>query len=134
MPPRSTVVDVLRFEGPRKRDVEDVEVKVTEADEVPMKAQAGEMPVQRLDRIGRPVSIANVFHSYRVTNDTDEDAKIRVVLILWEDPPPGESQQALDVIPVSPLLTLPANGAKTIKLPKPLRGRYIGSVKAYNSR
>jgi hypothetical protein len=32
------------------------------------------------------------------------------------------------------LLSLPANGAKTVRLPKALRGRVIGSVKAYYSR
>jgi hypothetical protein len=133
-PPRSIVVDVLRFEGSGARDVEDVDVSVKSADKVSMRTEAGDLPVQRLDRAGRPVTIADFFDAYRVKNDTAAEAKVRVVLIEWEDPPPGESQQALRVTRVSPLLTLPPNGTKTVRLPKALRGRVIGSVKAYYSR
>jgi len=132
-PPRSTVIDVLRFRGPRARDVADVDVRVTRSAEVP-DAEPGELLVQPLGRTGRPVNLDDFFYSSRVTNKSDAEARARVVLIEWENPPPGESQQALRVTPVSPLITIPPHGRRTVPLPKDLRGRVIGTVKAYFSR
>jgi hypothetical protein len=60
--------------------------------------------------------------------------KVRVVLIEYEDPPAGESQQWIRVTPLAPLTALAAGGKKTIRLPAELRGRVIGSVKPYFSR
>ena len=60
--------------------------------------------------------------------------EIRVVLIEYEDAPPGESQQFIRATPLSSLLKLPAGGEKTLRLSRELRGRVIGSVKPYFSR
>jgi hypothetical protein len=134
VPPRSTVVDVLRFEGPGARDVEDVDVRVGDFDEVSVEAADEEPVVQRFDRRGRPVGNLEVFDSYRVSNGNDAEIAVRVVLIEWEEPPPGESQQAIRVTPISPVVTIAPNGEETMRLPEELRGRVVGSVKTYFSR
>jgi hypothetical protein len=56
------------------------------------------------------------------------------VLIEYEDPPPRESQQFIRATSLSSLLKLSAGGEKTLRLPRELRGRVIGSVKPYFSR
>jgi hypothetical protein len=127
------VLDVLRFEGPGAREVEDVAVRVSSAEEVAIERRSEEPEVQRLDR-GRPVEYAGVFDAFRLTNPGDAEVKVRVVLIEYEDPPPGESQQWVRVTELAPLTTLAAGGKETIRLPARLRGRVIGSVKPYFSR
>jgi hypothetical protein len=127
------VLDVLRFEGPGAREVEDVDVRVREADEVAIEPPTEEAVVQRLDR-GRPVGYAGLFDEFRLTNPGDVELKVRVALIEYEDPPEGESQQWLRVTELAPLTTLAAGGRKTIRLPARPRGRVIGSVKPYFSR
>jgi hypothetical protein len=132
VPAYMEVLDVVRFEGRRKRDVEDVAVRVAKADEVAAKA-AAEPEIQRLDR-GREVPYESFFDSVRVTNGDRIPIEVRVVLIEYEDPPPGQSQQFVRATPLSSLIKLAAGGAKTLRLPRELRGRVIGSVKPYFSR
>lgn len=134
VPPRTAVVDVLRFEGRGARDVEDVRVDVGEVDEVDAGTITEEAVVQRLDRAGRPVEDFEPFHAFRVSNENDAEIDVRVVVIEWEQPPPGESQQAIRVTPVSSLLSIAPGGQETVRLPPELRGRVVGSVKAYPSR
>jgi hypothetical protein len=71
------VLDVLRFEGPGARDVEDVEVRVREAEEVAVERPSEEPQIQRLDR-GRPVEYAHLFDAVRLTNPGDAEVKVRV--------------------------------------------------------
>jgi hypothetical protein len=132
VPPSTAVIDVVRFEGRRRRDVEDVAVRVAKADEVAAET-AQEPEIQRLDH-GREVPYESFFDSVRVTNVDQAPIEIRVVLIEYKDPPPGETQQFIRATPLSSLLKLPAGGEKTLRLPPELRGRVIGSVKAYFSR
>ena len=127
------VLDVLRFEGPGAREVDDVDVRVRTADEVAIEPPTEEAEVQRLDR-GRPVEYADFFDAFRVSNPGDTEVKVRVVLIEYEDAPEGESQQWVRVTPLAPLTTLAAGGKETIRLPRKFRGRVIGSVKPYFSR
>jgi hypothetical protein len=127
------VLDVLRFEGPGARKVEDVEVRVREADEVAIEPPTEEPQIQRLAK-GRPVEYEHLFDSFRVTNPGDAEVDVRVVLIEYELPPEGESQQWVRVTELAPLTNVPAGDKKTIRLPRELRGRVIGSVKPYFSR
>jgi hypothetical protein len=116
----------------RKRDVEDVAVRVAKADELAVEP-AEEPEIQRLAH-GREVPYESFFDSVRVTNVDQVPIEIRVVLIEYEDAPPGESQQFIRATPISSLLKLSAGGEKTLRLPRELRGRVIGSVKPYFSR
>jgi hypothetical protein len=75
-----------------------------------------------------------LFDSVRVTNVDQVPIEIRVVLIEYENPPPGESQQFVRATPLSSLLKLAAGGETTLRLPHELRGRVLGSVKPYFSR
>jgi hypothetical protein len=127
------VIDVLRFEGPGARDVEDVDVRIRTADEVAIERPSEEPAVQRLDR-GRPVGYSGLFDAFRLTNPSNAEVKVRVALVEYEDPPPGESQQWVRVTELAPLTTLAAGAKKTVRLPAPLRRRVIGSVKPYFSR
>ena len=127
------VLDVLRFEGPDAREVEDVEVRVREAEEVDIESPTEEPEIQRLDR-GRPVEYEHLWNAFRVTNPGDTEIALRVALIEYEDPPEGESQQWLRVTEIAPLTSLAAGEKKTIQLPAELRWRVIGSVKPYFSR
>jgi hypothetical protein len=132
VPPNMAVIDIVRFDGPRKRDVEDVAVRVATADEVDAEP-ANEAEIQRLDH-GREVPYGSFFDSVRVTNVDQVTIDVRVVLIEYENPPPGESQQFVRTTPLAPLLRLPPGGELTLPLPPELQGRVIGSVKAYFSR
>lgn len=127
------VLDVLRFEGPGARKVENVDVSVREADEVAIERPTDEAEIQRLDK-RRPVEYDHLFDSVRLTNPGDAEIDVRVALLEYELPPEGESQQWIRVTELAPLTTLAAGGKKTIHLPRPLRGRVIGSVKPYFSR
>jgi hypothetical protein len=127
------VLDVLRFEGRGARKVENVDVRVREADEIAIETPTEEPEIQRLDK-SRPVEYAHLFDSFRLTNPGDAEIDVRVALIEYELPPEGESQQWVRVTELAPLTTLPAGGEMTIRLPRPLRGRVIGSVKPYFSR
>jgi hypothetical protein len=56
------------------------------------------------------------------------------VAIEYESPPPGESQQFIRATPLIRLpVRLPPGGEILIPLSPELRGRVIGSVKAYFS-
>jgi hypothetical protein len=126
VPPYTAVLDVVRFDGRRKRDVEDVAVRGR-------RETAEEPEIQRLDH-GREVPYESFFDSVRVSNVDQVAIEIRVVLIEYEDPPPGESQQFIRATVLSSLLKLPPGAEKTLRLPRELRGRVIGSVKPYFSR
>ena len=127
------VLDVLRFEGPGARKVEDVAIRVREADEIAIERPTEEPEIQRLDG-GRPVEYAHLFDAFRVTNPGDTEIDLRVALIEYELPPEGESQQWFRITELAPLTTVPAGGRRTIRLPAGLRGKVIGSVKPYFSR
>jgi hypothetical protein len=133
VPAEWAVLDVLRFVGPGARRVENVDVRVREADEVAIEPPTEEPEIQRLDR-GRPVEYAHFFDSFRLSNPGDGEIDVRVALIEYELPPEGEAQQWVRVTELAPLTTLAAGGKKTIRLPRPLRGKVIGSVKPYFSR
>ena len=133
VPARWAVLDVLRFEGPGARKVEDVDVRVREADELAIERPTEEAEIQRLDK-GRPVEYDHLFDSFRLTNPGDAEVDVRVALIEYELPPEGESQQWIRVTELAPLTTLAAGAKKTIRLPRQVRGRVIGSVKPYFSR
>jgi len=80
------------------------------------------------------VEYDHLFDSFRLTNPGGAEIDVRVALIEYELPPEGESQQWIRVTELAPLTTLAAGAKKTIRLPRQVRGRVIGSVKPYFSR
>lgn len=133
IPPEGIVSDVLRFSGPRARDVEDVELQVTSLEEADAEPAPEELDTKRMAN-GRPVKDGVLFDAYRIDNPNPGEATVRVALIEWEDPPEGKPQQAARVTPLSSLLRVPGKGSRTVRMPPELRKRVIGSVKAYYSR
>ena len=133
VPAEWAVFDVLRFEGPGAREVENVEVRVSEAEEVSIERPTEEAEIQRLDR-GRPVEYEHLFNAFRLTNPGKTEVAVRVALIEYEDPPEGESQQWVRVTELAPLTMLAAGEKETIRLPAELRWKVIGSVKPYFAR
>ena len=133
VPGGTALFDVLRFEGARKRDVENVRVRVAEEPRVSVKPGLREPLVQRIDAHGRVVAYGEYFESLRVPNPNDAAIRVRVVLLEYEDPPPGKPQQVVRVTPLSSLIDIPAKGARTIRAPGDT-GRRPGSVKVFLSR
>jgi len=58
---------------------------------------------------------------------------VRAALIEYESPPPGKSQQAVDVQELGGLVTVPGRGATMIPGPTSFPNAFV-SVKAYFSR
>ena len=133
--PGGTLVnDVLTFRGPAAHRVRDVDVTLTRSIPVPGVAAADEPSVQRLDRDGDPVATDKPFASFRVSNDSAGAVAVRVVLLEYDDPPPGQPQQAIRVTKLTGLLKLAPRASRRISLPAGLRNRAVGSLKAYLSR
>jgi hypothetical protein len=135
VPPGTLVNDVLTFRGPAAHRVRDVDVKLTRTIPVPGVAESAVMPdVQRFDRDGHAVGVAKPFAFFRVANKSADAVAARVVLLEYDDPPPGQPQQAISVTKLTGLLKLAPRASRGIDLPVRLRNRAVGSVKAYLSR
>lgn len=87
----------------------------------------------RLDARDDVVGPGQRFERVRLTNINRSEVTVRVALIEFEDPPPGASQQAVDVQPLGDLVTVPARGATTIPGPTHFPDAFVG-VKAYFAR
>jgi hypothetical protein len=134
VPGKAEVLDILRFEGARKRDVEGVSVRVASAEEVPAVDPAPEeVEVERLGPDGNVVEYGEYHERLRILNPNDSPMPVRVVLIEYDMPPEGEAQQFVRVTPVTDLVEVPAGGESVQPLPAKLRDR-VGSVKAFVSR
>jgi hypothetical protein len=135
VPPGTLVNDVLTFRGPAAHRVRDVGVKLTRTIPVPGVAESAVAPdVQRYDRDDDPVATDKPFASFRVSNDSANAVAARVVLLEYDDPPPGQPQQAIRVAKLTGLLKLAPHASRRISLPAGLRNRAVGSLKSYLSR
>jgi hypothetical protein len=134
-PADALVNDVLTFRGPAAHRVRDVDVKLTRTIRVPGVVESAVAPdVQRFDRDGHAVGVDKPFQSFRVSNKNADAVAARVVLLEYDDPPPGQPQQAIRVTKLTGLLKLAPHASRRIRLPAGLRNRAVGSVKAYLSR
>ena len=135
VPAGAVAYDVLQFEGSRERDVEDVEVVVMGAEEVELPKDAQDPEVLRYGRGGKPAEeYGDYFETFAIENEYDAPIAVRVVLIEYEDPPEGETQQFVRVTPlVDGLVRIGAGERSEHTLAPDLRGR-VGSVKAFLSR
>jgi hypothetical protein len=134
VPAGALLNDVLTFRGPAAHRVRKVDVKLTRTIHVPGAAKAVAPEVQRLDRDGDPVAGDKPFESFRVSNESAGAVAARVVLLEYDDPPPGQPQQAIPVTMLTGLLKLAPRASREIRLPARLRNRAVGSLKAYVSR
>lgn len=134
IPARFVDVDVLAFHGPGHRDVADVRVEVLQVEPVPFPTKLrGVVLTERIDARGNVVPAGYEYERVRLTNNGLEPVTVRVALIEFDQPPPGQSQQAVDVQQLGDLVTVPGKGAVTIPGPTHFPDAFV-SVKAYFSR
>jgi len=71
-----------------------------------------------------------------VTNPNPIPVQVRVVCIMWEQPPPGAPQQMLAAYPIGDLNMVGANTTTSVPVTNPLQNnsQNCGSVKVYFSR
>lgn len=86
----------------------------------------------RIDAAGNVVPPGYRYAYVRLTNTSREAVAVRVALIEYEDPLPGQSQQAIDVRPLGDLIEVPGQGTTTIPGPTQFPAGFV-SVKAYYS-
>ncbi|HEY0696236.1 MAG TPA: hypothetical protein VGD43_00320 [Micromonospora sp.] len=119
-------VDVLIFGGPGLDRVADVRVTAWNVQEIDFARIESEVRVQPLDEAGQPVTRDDLFTSVVLANDNAESVTVRLVYVVWDEPLPGRTQQAQDVVPVVDLVTVP--GVGSVRVP------VVGDAKAANQR
>ncbi len=105
--PAEGALDILTFEPTSKIGlVADVSVTVRRADVVD---SVGALPVDidPLSAAGDAVQNGEPFASIQLRNPNPLPARVRVVLIVYDNPPPGRSQQAASVLDVAGPLDVP---------------------------
>jgi hypothetical protein len=76
------------------------------------------------------------FDTLLVHNTNGVAVAVRVVCILWEDPPPGAAQQMVRSLPIGGLISIAAFDEARVPVTGTVRklARFCGSVKVYYSR
>lgn len=136
VPPRSAEVDVLAFDGPGFRDVVDVRVTVLRTEEPELPESAAKALEARRVLGDRPTEPSDDFDALLVHNVNGVDVAVRLVCILWEDPPAGQAQQMVRSLPIGGLVSIAPFEEVRVPVTEPVRGlaRSCGSVKVYFSR
>lgn len=133
-------VDFLVFTGRGASDVRDVQladVRV-EASDFPLASEVVE--AVPLDTAGNELDYPTGFSSVELRNPNPVAVPVRVVSIVWNQPAEGQPQQALEVVPLSRVTMVPAEGETVLEVsPRNRRAisRYADSnalsLKAYFS-
>ncbi|WP_327321292.1 hypothetical protein OG735_01475 [Streptomyces sp. NBC_01210] len=106
-----------------------------------MPAGMNEVTTQALDGKGRAITRFERFSGVRLTNKDDHPVFARIVYFLWDQPPKGVTQQAVEVTAVGGLTVLPAHGTAVVQVTggaaaagaRNSNGPAV-SIKAYNSQ
>lgn len=114
--PYGTSIDILRFSGTGEHDVADVRVTVQSAAAARIPAGEYDVKTQALDGQGREISRFERFSAVRLTNEDDFPVSVRIAYILWDQPPTGTTQQAVEVTPVGGLTEVPAHGTSVVQV------------------
>lgn len=138
-PADDVVIDILRFDGPGTRDVRGVEVRVTGLEVVAGLDVAGrgsgpvvQPEVSYLGAGGTEVEEPWNARTVRISNPGGVAYPVRVIGIDWEQPSPGQSQQAAVVTQVGGSSRVEAGGSVDVRVPGHLR-RAFASLKVYVS-
>ncbi|MEV5825858.1 hypothetical protein AB0L25_09800 [Spirillospora sp. NPDC052242] len=136
LPPRSEAVDVLAFDGPRFRDVIDIQVTVLRTEESKLPEGAVKWPEARRFLGDRPTEPSNDFDALLLHNVNGVEVAVRLVCILWEDPPPGHSQQMVRSLPIGGLVSIAPFEKVRVPVTEPIRSlaRDCTTIKVYFSR
>ncbi|MFF3257088.1 hypothetical protein ACFYWP_40345 [Actinacidiphila glaucinigra] len=139
--PWGASADILRFSGSGAHDVADVRVTVRRTAIARIPAGAHDVTTQALDSRGREMSRFERFSAVRLTNEDDIPVSVRIAYIVWDQPPKGVTQQAVEVTAIGGLAKVPAHGTAVV----PVTGEAAAavarnsngpavSIKAYNSQ
>lgn len=131
--------DVLAFDGPGARQVADVKVKVRRTVRIEAKVPAEaaeELTVRRIADGHTLPDVTGAFDTVLVTNSYRVPISVRLVCLLWEDPPPGAPQQLVASLPIGGLTRIDPLQVGTVPVTGPATGRTreCGSVKVFFSR
>ncbi|MEU4149654.1 hypothetical protein [Streptomyces sp. NPDC026659] len=139
--PYGMSTDILRFSGPGEHDVADVRVMVRTTTKARIPAGLHDVTTQALDAHGREISRFERFSAVRLTNKDDIPASVRIAYILWDQPPKGVTQQAVEVTVIGGLTRVPAHGTAVVKVSGKAAAAVVRnsygpavSIKAYNSQ
>ncbi|WP_330294365.1 hypothetical protein [Streptomyces sp. NBC_00503] len=139
--PYGTSWDTLRFSGPGEHDVADVRVTVRSAAAARIPAGMHDVKTQALDSQGHEISRFERFSAVRLTNEDDFPVSVRIAYILWDQPPKGTTQQAVEVTSVGGLTEVPAHGTSVVQVSADAAAAVARnsngpavSIKAYNSQ
>ncbi len=139
--PYGSSLDILRFSGPGKHEVADVRVTVRRTSIASVPAGLHEVTTQALDGHGREITKFERFSAVRLTNEDDIPVSVRIAYVLWDQPPKGVTQQAIEVTPIGGLTEVPAHGTAVVhvagKAAAAVARNSYGpavSIKAYNSQ
>jgi hypothetical protein len=136
LPPRSAGTDVFAFDGPGFRDVADVQVTVRHKERSKRPASAAEELHARRLLGTRFTDPSQDFDTLLLHNTNGVTVAVRVVCILWEDPPAGATQQMVRSLPIGGLISIAPFDEVRVPVTGPVRNlaRSCGSVKVYYSR
>ncbi|MEU1622012.1 hypothetical protein ABZ479_32515 [Streptomyces sp. NPDC005722] len=134
-------IDILRFSGPGEHEVADVRVKVHHMRLAQNPAGPHEVTTQALDSHGREITKFERFSAIRLSNEDDIAVSVRIAYILWDQPPAGVTQQAVEVTEIGGLTEVPAHGTAVVRVTgkaaaavaRNSNGPAV-SIKAYNSQ
>lgn len=136
-----TSFDILRFSGPGKHDVADVRVTVRRTTIASIPAGQHGVTTQALDSHGRDITRFERFSAVKLTNEDNIPVSVRIAYVLWDQPPKGVTQQAIEVTPIGGLTRVPAHGTAVVhvtgKAAAAVARNSYGpavSIKAYNSQ
>jgi hypothetical protein len=134
VPPLSTSLDVLRFDGPHARDVDGVRVKISHETRAPDLSWSKPVASRRLDADGHTVPVGEPFASVGLDNPNDGAATVRIVLLTVDHHSTGGLHQFVRATPLESGIHLAPSGRRHIALPRALRDRFVGSVVVIPSR
>lgn len=139
--PPGASTDVLTFTGMAARAAEDVAVSVRSAEPVDAPAVDVQPVVTPVDDGGRVLDRNSRFTAVSIRNDDSEQMSVRVVYIIWSEPPADQRSQAQRVAPVGDLIVLPPKHTTVVPVTGEARaavadaaGRASTSITAYLSR
>ncbi|MET9960077.1 hypothetical protein ABZ128_13650 [Streptomyces sp. NPDC006326] len=133
--------DVLAFSGADASQVADVKVTVKELVPSDFPADVSDVKAQPADAAGQPMSKFDAFDQVILKNPNNTAVPVRIVYLVYDQPKPGLSQQATEVVPIGGLTTVPAGGTASVTVSGDAKAaveKFSGgpavSVKAYFSR
>ncbi|MFD7582109.1 hypothetical protein [Kitasatospora sp. NPDC059817] len=133
--------DVLAFHGADAQRVANVRVTVKELAAADLPADASAVEAEPADSAGQQLTKFDAFDQVIVKNPNNAAVSVRIVYLVYNQTPAGTPQQAIEVVPIGGLITVPPAGTVSVAVSGDARTavqKYSGgpavSVKAYFSR